>query len=434
MTEAITSNYDLLNTAQIGTEVIPAVAPVAETGMDKTSDFTLILDKQISNIQTLGDLKNTIKISDSTDKMADFKEFLAQATSEANVETSLDLTLARDINDIISQLKGAIDENSKADIMKNDDPEEITVSDNSEETSITTDITPEDKEEKKNIVKTMVEEAAPIVFEQVLTLADKFVDSEPTGFGKDLLNSAKTLLENNFENEIISKDIEEITIDTDLEQVDKVSDSADLNIDKDALKELNIESINTDTDTNDNSNFMNRQTPEEHSVKVIVGHNIEKFEIPSINTESVQTKAQANSADINPSRIIEQITKHLENMQGSKVNIVLNPQALGRINLQISNTQEGLTAQFTVSSNEVRDLLMKGLDGLKETLATHGVGVDNITVKLNETEKSSYNPDWTDQEGSRGGNKEGGQPKHQEKEKGLFEKTIAKTFKENGNV
>ena len=203
MTEAITSNYDLLNTAQIGTEIVPAVAPVAETGMDKTSDFTLILDKQISNIQTLGDLKNTIKISDSTDKMADFKEFLAQATSEANVETSLDLTLARDINDIISQLKGAIDENSKADIMKNDDPEEITVSDNSEETSITTDITSEDKEEKKNIVKTMVEEAAPIVFEQVLTLADKFVDSEPTGFGKDLLNSAKTLLENNFENEII---------------------------------------------------------------------------------------------------------------------------------------------------------------------------------------------------------------------------------------
>jgi flagellar hook-length control protein FliK len=125
----------------------------------------------------------------------------------------------------------------------------------------------------------------------------------------------------------------------------------------------------------------------------------------------------------------------MESLQNnSKVNIVLNPEALGKVTIQLIKTGEGLSAQFTVANQEVRDLLMKGLEGLKETLTTHGVGVDNVSVKMNETQKSEYNADWTEQEGSRGGNKEERQSKD-EKEKGLFEKMMAQTLKEeNGNV
>lgn len=423
MTEALT-NYDILNNAQISADTIPAVTPIVKTAMDDTSDFTDILDKQILNTQlkTLGDIKNTVQLSDVSDKMADFKEFLAEATSEANVESSLDLTLARDINDIISQLKGAIDEQSQ-DI---EEKEEVTAGTEiirSEECEVSTDT-------KENDIKKTV----PLVFEQVLTLADKAVEVDNTGLAKDLLNKATDLAETVLENKFILEDTEELALETDLEQTDEVSQNSELNVDEDVVKELNIESVKADTDTTDNNSFMNRQSPEEHSAKVVIGHQIEKFEMPVNTTQTTQAQAQTNTNDINPSRIIEQITKQLENMNGSKVNIVLNPQALGKINLQISNTQEGLSAQFTVSSNEVRDLLMKGLDGLKEALGTHGVGVDNITIRLNETEEASYNPDWTDQEGSRGGNKGQGQQRHQEKEKGLFEKTIANQFKKNGNV
>ena len=78
---------------------------------------------------------------------------------------------------------------------------------------------------------------------------------------------------------------------------------------------------------------------------------------------------------------------------------------------------------------------MKRLDGLKETLLAQGVGVDNISVKINETEETSGNSDWTEQEGSRGGNKENNEPDKKEKEKGLFEKTIAQSLKEdNTNI
>ena len=119
----------------------------------------------------------------------------------------------------------------------------------------------------------------------------------------------------------------------------------------------------------------------------------------------------------------------------SKVNIVLNPESLGKVSIQLIKTGEGLSAQFTVANQEVRDMLMKGLDGLRDSLTSHGVGVDNVSVKLNESQKSEYNADWTEQEDSRGGNKEQGRSNKDEKEKGLFEQMMAQTLEEeNGNV
>ena len=106
-----------------------------------------------------------------------------------------------------------------------------------------------------------------------------------------------------------------------------------------------------------------------------------------------------------------------------------------KVSIQLIKTGEGLSAQFTVANQEVRDMLMKGLDGLRDSLTSHGVGVDNVSVKLNESQKSEYNADWTEQEDSRGGNKEQGRSNKDEKEKGLFEQMMAQTLEEeNGNV
>ena len=58
-----------------------------------------------------------------------------------------------------------------------------------------------------------------------------------------------------------------------------------------------------------------------------------------------------------------------------------------------------------------------------------------MSVKLAESQKTEYKQDWTEQDGSRGGNKGQGQQNREEKEKGLFEKMMAHTTEEeNGNV
>ena len=107
-------------------------------------------------------------------------------------------------------------------------------------------------------------------------------------------------------------------------------------IDDEQLKELNIESLEAESsETGDNSSdLMNQQTPEEQGVKAMLQTDADfslevKTEIKP--TTNVQNTAKTLS-EANPGRIIEQISKQLENMtSGSKVNIVLNPESLGKV-------------------------------------------------------------------------------------------------------
>ena len=45
--------------------------------------------------------------------LQELKDLLSDITAEANVETSLDLTLAKDINEIITQLQEAVENTDK---------------------------------------------------------------------------------------------------------------------------------------------------------------------------------------------------------------------------------------------------------------------------------------------------------------------------------
>lgn len=202
-------------------------------------------------------------------------------------------------------------------------------------------------------------------------------------------------------------------------------------VDEDTLRELNIESVETDTSSGEeeSSDLMQNQTAEEQGIKASLQQADANF--GELKTDSAQSNVSLQAAkptgnsDVTPSKIIDQISKQMENMNtGSKVNIVLNPESLGKVSVQLINTKEGLSAQFTVATQDAKNLIMKGLDGLKDTLLAQGVNVDNVTVKLNETQNSEYNADWTDQEGSRGGNKEQGSRRGQ-KEKEQFEEMMS---------
>ena len=210
-------------------------------------------------------------------------------------------------------------------------------------------------------------------------------------------------------------------------------------VDEDTLKELNIESIEVETSNDDASSddFMQNQTPEEHGIKAMLNTQSDFAEIKAETQASVQTTQKTSQvSQVTSDKIIEQISKQMENLQnGSRVNLIMNPESLGKVSIQLINTEEGLSAQFTVATQDAKNLIMKGLDGLKETLLAHGVNVDNVTVKLNEAQDSEYNSDWTEQEGSRGGNKEQNQSR-QNKEQEDFEQMMSfeKDSIENGNV
>lgn len=366
------------------------------TGIGKTSNknnFNNILKKtsERNTPKTLGDIKENNTNRDVSDAKKYFKDVLTQATNEANMEKSLDLTLARDINEIIAQLKSAVN----------------------------TEAAKSEQEEGGKTAEEQNEAAIIPYFEQILSASNINNTTMQT-----------TTLDTSVESEKAELNPLKAMIKVEAEQEENSSEN-ESGLDRDMLNDLNIESFETD-DGYSNDNFLtNRQSPEELSLKAALNSDAEKFDI---SFEKAIKQTQTKTTEVTADKIIEQITKHFDSIKpSSRLNMVLNPVTLGKVNLQIFNTKDGLSAQFTVTTNEARDLLMKGLDGLKESLLAHGVGVDNISVKVSEPEEA-YNPDWTEQE-SEGGNKGQEQQKREEKEKGLFEKTIAESLKNNnGNV
>ena len=199
-----------------------------------------------------------------------------------------------------------------------------------------------------------------------------------------------------------------------------------------------IDAIEAETsDSTGEDDIMQNQTPEEQGVKAMLQADADFAEVKTDAkpAQTVQnTTKPTSSSEVTSNKIIEQITKQMEGMyNGSKVNMVLNPESLGKVSIQLINTKEGLSAQFTVATQEARNLIMKGLDGLKDTLMSHGVSVDNVSVKINDAQESEYNADWTEQEGSRGGNKEQGSQKEQ-RGKEQFEQMMSFIENENGKV
>lgn len=331
-------------------------------------------------------------------------------------------SVAYDIRQLIAFLKSAGDDTSsnteETEVQDIDGTETL---DADEITKKLLNLEEEDDNKKKDDGETEVK-SEPEVETQTDDLTNNNIDS----FLEDFEVTTEEV-QSNSETQTTSKEVSKET-EQSLEDI----------IDEDQLKELKIESIEAETsDSTGEDDIMQNQTPEEQGVKAMLQADADFAEVKTEAkpAQTVQnTTKPTSSSEVTSNKIIEQITKQMEGMyNGSKVNMVLNPESLGKVSIQLINTKEGLSAQFTVATQEARNLIMKGLDGLKDTLMSHGVSVDNVSVKINDAQESEYNADWTEQEGSRGGNKEQGSQKEQ-RGKEQFEQMMSFIENENGKV
>lgn len=380
------------------------------------SDFQNVLDKQ-TNLQTKA---NAVKDSIGGMKKAAENTFqklqdkIQETYKEVGCESALNLSLASAEDTEVTN--SAIE------------PED-TVSENTTSEDVETTL--------QNLVQPLVE--------QITNQIEQVEDTVKNVAEKVISNVSETL-EDELNVTINGIDLDKMLEDFGLNNTDDLPEIQPLKaenteegegktleelVDEDTLRELNIESVETDTSSGEeeSSDLMQNQTAEEQGIKASLQQADANFgELKTDSTQSnvsLQATKPTGNSDVTPSKIIDQISKQMENMNtGSKVNIVLNPESLGKVSVQLINTKEGLSAQFTVATQDAKNLIMKGLDGLKDSLLAQGVNVDNVTVKLSETQESEYNADWTEQEGSRGGNKEQGSRKGQ-KEKEHFEEMMS---------
>lgn len=382
----------------------------ASDNVSKT-DFEKLFDKQ----QSLA--SNDKRPEDNTKD--DDEESSEKAVSPNDTFAG---SVAYDIRQLIAFLKSAGDDTSsnteETEVQNIDGTETL---DADEITKKLLNLEEEDDDKKKDDGETEVK-SEPEVETQTDDLTNNNIDS----FLEDFEVTTEEV-QSNSETQTTSKEVSKET-EQSLEDI----------IDEDQLKELKIESIEAETsDSTGEDDIMQNQTPEEQGVKAMLQADADFAEVKTEAkpAQTVQnTTKSTSSSEVTSGKIIEQITKQMEGMyNGSKVNMVLNPESLGKVSIQLINTKEGLSAQFTVATQEARNLIMKGLDGLKDTLISHGVSVDNVSVKINDAQESEYNADWTEQEGSRGGNKEQGSQKEQ-RGKEQFEQMMSFIENENGKV
>lgn len=436
MTSTVVNTLNNLEKMLSTQSEVQKVSEKLDSGMDKAKDFKKIFDSNISKneAKSIKDVKDSQSVHKNSIASNEFKRILKEASKEANIETSLDLTLAKDINEIISQLKEAVEDANEA-IDAVEESLENSVSETIENSVQIVEKTINDESALEN----QIESSDNQLTEQILTsLSDISLIQK---------NLSSNLQDSSAENiELLELDTTELIefAENTIEDVVSTSKTDDLSnldlenlLDEEAIKDLKIESISAETDFSGESDFMQNQTPEEHAIKAMINEDVEVFDLKIASAQKAQSVnvAQPKAVDVNPSKILDQISKQLDGLQNnSKVNIVLNPESLGKVNIQLLSTKEGLTAQFVVTTQEAKELLTKGVDGLKESLLSHGVGVDNISVKVSENQKSEYQQDWTEQENSEKRGREQEQRK-EEKEKGAFEKMMAKYEEnKNGNV
>lgn len=383
----------------------------ASDNVSKT-DFEKLFDKQ----QSLA--SNDKRPEDNTKD--DDEESSEKAVSPNDTFAG---SVAYDIRQLIAFLKSAGDDTSsnteETEVQNIDGTETL---DADEITKKLLNLEEEDDDDKKKDDGETEVKLEPEVETQTDDLTNNNIDS----FLEDFEVTTEEV-QSNSETQTTSKEVSKET-EQSLEDI----------IDEDQLKELKIESIEAETsDSTGEDDIMQNQTPEEQGVKAMLQADADFAEVKTEAkpAQTVQnTTKPTSSSEVTSNKIIEQITKQMEGMyNGSKVNMVLNPESLGKVSIQLINTKEGLSAQFTVATQEARNLIMKGLDGLKDTLMSHGVSVDNVSVKINDAQESEYNADWTEQEGSRGGNKEQGSQKEQ-RGKEQFEQMMSFIENENGKV
>lgn len=106
------------------------------------------------------------------------------------------------------------------------------------------------------------------------------------------------------------------------------------------------------------------------------------------NVVKPQVASATSQQTLSDTEILAQINNKLtlpQDNTSNKVNIILQPEQLGKISVEILQTKDGIVAKMVADTVQVKDILDKSIESLKNNLASQGVNVNNITVKVEES-------------------------------------------------
>lgn len=432
---------DVENTLVVDEDSLEDVSDTVDTSKLTENVTTPVVGNQVSNTNIDANVDDTdsvmVKVSDNLLP----KEDANLLNTEKNVGKDLiSQKMVEDLNITIEDISNSQIENVSDDSTLMDSTEQAVKYMMDKETATGSDVTVEPDVEIKNAdTKNVVLKDTPLQTKEVATDMTVADSSEVT---EDLVVDTELNKDNKLASDSVSSDTS-----SDLQDVESVADDVDSTMeennsssnenaqgetqddnvkaeDKSELKKNfftssvseDVEPVDTQADTN------NMQTVETVSV-----HKIHSQQ--STMTVGTQTTASAsNQVNISKEDVLAQIHSKLQMMNSTsnaKLTMVLNPESLGKVSIQLINTKDGLTAELQVASQTVKDILDSNLSNLKDTLSAQGVQVNDMSVKVSQSENNA-DMDYTEQEGN-GGNKQEQDKRHQEQKKEKeFEKMFSK--------
>lgn len=422
-------------------EDVPDMVDTSKLTENLANVTTSVVGNQVSNTNidaNVDDIDSVmVKVSDNLLS----KEDANLLNTEKNVGKDLiSQKMVEDLNITIEDISDSQIENVSDDSTLMDSTEQAVKYMMDKETVTGSDVTVEPDVEIKNAdTKNVVLKDTSLQTKEVAADMTVVDSSEVT---EDLVVDTELNNDNKLASDSVSSDTS-----SDLQDVESVVDDVDSTMeennsssDENAQGETQDDNVKAEDKSELKKNFFTSSVSEDvepvdtqadtknmQTVETVSVHKVHSQQ--STMTVGTKTTASAsNQVNISKEDVLAQIHSKLQMMNSTsnaKLTMVLNPESLGKVSIQLINTKDGLTAELQVASQTVKDILDSNLSNLKDTLSAQGVQVNDMSVKVSQSENSA-DMDYTEQEGN-GGNKQEQDKRHQEQEKEKeFEKMFSK--------
>jgi|GEM_PF-3111309 len=166
-----------------------------------------------------------------------------------------------------------------------------------------------------------------------------------------------------------------------------------------AKEDLKIENVRVSNNfqaqksTNEFMN-MNKQGQQNFGQESKTGSNINQATSSDSGAQKVDLQKTAQFEKVLNSKQAETTQKSVLNQvknasaqlgsNKSEVSINLKPDNLGKLNINLTSQKGEVTAQITVENQQVKDMLTKGLEGLRQHLSDQGVNANRVTINVQQ--------------------------------------------------
>ena len=195
-----------------------------------------------------------------------------------------------------------------------------------------------------------------------------------------------------------------------VQKSDTVSEKAD--IEQEILEEMDvkIEEVSSSSTSNSDSSEKNFTTAQDEVIKLQIENAEADTSTPvtfafdrsikNANAANNQIRLEGITKELNTNDILNQIGSKFEQLKdgsSTKLTMTLRPNDLGRVTIELMSNANGISTNIIAQNSQVKELLDKNIDILKQQLAQQGINVQNIQVKtVEQNAQASLNNSFGD--------------------------------------